>query len=64
MENNFCKNCTGCGACANVCPVGAIEMRANSEGFLYPHIDQTKCVNCGLCANRCPQLNNLNKREK
>lgn len=57
MENNFCKNCTGCGACANVCPVGAIEMRANSEGFLYPHIDQTKCVNCGLCAKTCPVNN-------
>lgn len=57
MENNFCKNCTGCGACANVCPVGAIEMRQNDEGFLYPHINQTKCINCGLCARTCPVNN-------
>ena len=57
MENNFCKNCTGCGACANVCPSGAIEMRPSDEGFLYPHIDQDKCVNCGLCARTCPVNN-------
>ena len=57
MENNFCKNCTGCAACANVCPVGAIEMRTNDEGFLYPFIDQTKCIKCGLCAKTCPTLN-------
>lgn len=49
--------CTGCGACDNVCPVGAITMRENGEGFLYPEIDKQKCVNCGLCAKRCPVLN-------
>lgn len=57
MKNNFCKNCTGCGACANVCPVGAIEMRENSDGFLYPNINQEKCINCGLCERTCPVLN-------
>ena len=60
MENSFCKNCTGCAACANVCPVGAIEMRANAEGFLYPFINQDKCINCGLCARTCPVLNKKN----
>jgi len=48
------KKCYGCGTCQHICPVGAIEMKENSEGFLYPFIDETKCVNCGLCLNKCP----------
>ncbi len=50
------KNCTGCGACFNKCPVKAISMKYNREGFLEPVIDKNKCVNCGLCKNVCPQL--------
>lgn len=48
------QNCTGCGACVNVCPHQAILMTENAEGFLYPTIDSEKCVNCGLCYQRCP----------
>lgn len=48
--------CTGCGACANVCPVHAISMIPNSEGFLMPHIDGAKCIKCGMCENTCPVL--------
>lgn len=32
-------------------------MRADEEGFLYPHVDKTTCVNCGLCEKVCPILN-------
>lgn len=51
------QNCSGCGACYNKCPVGAIEMKSNEEGFLYPEIDNSKCTNCGLCEKTCPALN-------
>ena len=59
--NNLDKKlCTGCGLCANICPFGAIEMKADEEGFLRPCIND-KCVNCGLCAKKCPALSkNLN----
>lgn len=49
-------NCCGCQACANICPKGCIVMKADEEGFLYPHVDKTKCVNCGLCEKVCPIL--------
>lgn len=48
------NNCTGCGACYNACPKGAIKMVENNEGFLYPQIDSKLCVNCGLCKKTCP----------
>lgn len=49
--------CSGCGACLNICPKGAIKFERDSEGFLYPTIDDKKCINCGACKNVCPILN-------
>lgn len=46
--------CTGCEACANVCPKDAIKMKSDWRGFLYPDVDQSRCVDCGLCRKRCP----------
>lgn len=45
--------CCGCGACAGVCPRGAISMQYSAEGFLYPCIDNSKCIQCGLCLKSC-----------
>ena len=45
--------CTGCTACANICPVNAIKMQRDSEGFLYPEIDKSICISCELCVNNC-----------
>ena len=45
--------CTGCGACENICPSGAIQMKVNEEGFLQPYIDCEKCNGCGLCESVC-----------
>lgn len=50
-------NCTGCAACSNKCPVDAIKMVFDEEGFLYPNIDHDVCIECGLCYKVCPQLN-------
>ena len=57
MENWLKKNqCTGCGACKNICPKGAIKMEMDSSGFMYPVIDNNLCINCGLCKKTCPIL--------
>lgn len=45
--------CCGCGACAAVCPVHAITMASDDEGFLYPRIDVQKCCKCGKCRRVC-----------
>ena len=50
------KLCTGCGACMNVCPVNAITMQTDREGFAYPNVLEEKCINCGLCERHCPVL--------
>ena len=49
-------DCCGCGACAQSCPKNYISMEPDSEGFLYPKVDETQCVNCGLCEKVCPIL--------
>lgn len=48
--------CTGCEACKNVCPEGAIRMTRNAEGFPIPYVNEEKCVKCGICRNKCPEL--------
>lgn len=53
------KNCSSCGACANICAHGAISMLLNKEGFYRPVVDQSKCVKCGLCEKVCPWENEV-----
>lgn len=52
--------CTGCRACEQICPQGAITMQPDSEGFLESVTDFDKCVDCGLCRLVCPQ--NVNQK--
>ena len=47
-------SCTGCAACRNACPVNAIAMQEDADGFLYPKVDESKCVHCGACLRACP----------
>lgn len=48
------KLCCGCRGCEQVCPVDAIQMIEDVEGFLYPHIDKDMCINCEKCKVVCP----------
>ena len=46
--------CCGCGACAAVCPQGAIAVRRDERGFRRAVVDPEKCVRCGRCREACP----------
>jgi len=35
-------DCSGCEACANICPKNAITMTRDAEGFAYANV-QCKC---------------------
>jgi len=41
-------DCTGCGACADVCPQNAIKVGDVAV------VDQNVCVDCGACVDECP----------
>lgn len=53
FESGRKKECYGCKACLDICPVNAIHFAEDEEGFTYPGIDQNKCIHCNLCINNC-----------
>ena len=46
--------CTGCGACVEVCPAGAIRLVAGETGG-HAEIDQRACQGCEACVEVCPE---------
>ena len=55
--------CIGCAGCANVCPKGAIEMKALASPVKLtdqwvkteiPELDSLKCIVCYYCHDFCP----------
>ena len=50
------KQCMGCGACVNICPVDAIKMTFDEKGFYSPQVDEEKCIKCGKCLKVCAAL--------
>ena len=47
------ENCCGCSACYSICPVHAILMEPDAEGFFYPVVDASVCIRCYKCLSVC-----------
>lgn len=50
-------NCNGCTRCASVCPYGAINMVARTDGLPYQRaavVSPNLCTSCGICVGVCP----------
>jgi ferredoxin len=55
MEVDVSK-CKGCGQCAEICPVGAIEIREEKEGEKarkWAVREESLCLGCGVCYSVC-----------
>ena len=46
--------CTGCGACVEVCPTGAIRL-VDGETGRYAEVRQSECRGCEACVETCPE---------
>lgn len=50
--------CSGCGMCSSLCPVGAAAIvkadATDSKSHDRAEIDQKMCLGCGVCVRNCP----------
>ena len=48
MANIVTDECVACGACADTCPVSAIEVTDKAV------VNPDTCIDCGACEDVCP----------
>ena len=53
--------CSGCGACALICPKTCISFSTDVLGSSYAVIDAAACIGCGKCETVCPMQKEFNQ---
>ncbi|MHA1475157.1 MAG: ATP-binding protein [Promethearchaeota archaeon] len=46
--------CTGCGICAEKCPVEAMDMIQDPDNKDIAQVNYDRCIGCGVCQRFCP----------
>ncbi len=54
------SKCTGCFACANICPKSCIFLKEDDYGEIHPIVDEAICIDCKMCQRTCPNNETLN----
>lgn len=57
IKINRREDCSGCGACEQICPHNCISLIADGEGYWYPQVEIESCIECHLCERTCPVMN-------
>ncbi len=57
MQSQF--PCSGCGACASICPKNAISISLDDAGFYVAKVDDSLCIDCGLCQKVCTRYDDI-----
>lgn len=52
-------DCYGCMLCHDVCPVKAITMREDDNGFWMPEVAEDKCIGCLACERGCNKIQTI-----
>jgi Pyruvate/2-oxoacid:ferredoxin oxidoreductase delta subunit len=55
--------CIGCGKCAAICPIEAMEFEQDGRSPAIPHLLEDICLGCGVCVRACPN-GSLTLRER
>ena len=58
------KKCTGCAACVDSCPVKALSLELNKNGFYEPEIQLDKCIHCEKCVTVCTVYSPLSVKDQ
>lgn len=61
IKEQTSRACSGCGACAAVCPQKAIRLELDDTGFYQASVSEDLCVECGLCRSVCTRFSSTVK---